>query len=66
MAVISGNGKNNLLWINTSLDETLDAAVGVESSSINDAVLFLLLVSESVDEGSSFSQMVVKVWVVNT
>lgn len=66
MAVISWDCKNNLLWINTSLDETLDAAVGVKSSSINDAVLDLLLVSESVDEGSSFSQMLVKMWVINT
>lgn len=65
MAVFSRNGKNDLLWINTSLDETLDAAVGMKSSSINDAVLDLLLVGQSVDEGSSNSQMLIKMWIIN-
>lgn len=65
MAVFSRNGKNDLLWINTSLDETLDAAVGMKSSSINDAILDLLLVGQSVDEGSSNSQMLIKMWIIN-
>jgi len=65
VAVFSRNGKNDLLWINTSLDETLDAAVGMKSSSINDAILDLLLVGQSVDEGSSNSQMLIKMWIIN-
>jgi hypothetical protein len=65
VAIISWNCENNLLWINSSLDETLDAAVSVKRSSIYDAVLDLLFVSESVHEGTSFSQMVVKMWVID-
>lgn len=65
VAVFSWDGKDDLLWINTSLNKTLDTAVGMKSSSINDAVLDLLFVSESVDKGSSDSQMLVKMWVIN-
>lgn len=65
MAVFSRNGKNDLLWIDTSLDKALNAAVGMKSSSINDAILNLLLVGQSVDEGSSNSQMLIKMRIIN-
>jgi hypothetical protein len=65
VAVFSRNGKNDLLWIDTSLDKALNAAVGMKSSSINDAILNLLLVGQSVDEGSSNSQMLIKMRIIN-
>jgi hypothetical protein len=58
-------GQDDLLWLYTSLDETLDAAVGVQGSSIDHTILHSLLVSEDVDQGSTNSQVLVKVWVVD-
>jgi hypothetical protein len=58
--------QDDLFWLHSSLDETLDAAVSVKSSSINYAVFDSFLVCENVDQSSTNSQMLIKVRIIDT
>ena len=59
------NSQNDLLRSNASGNETLDAAVSMEGSTVNNAVLDLSPISEHIDKVAANLQVLVKLWIID-
>ena len=66
MTVLVWDSKDDILRLDTSLKQTLNAAVCVKCSAVNYAVLNqILLVGQKINEGAILFHKLVKVWIVN-
>jgi hypothetical protein len=55
MARVGWDGQNNLLGLYSSFDQALDATVGVQASTVDDAVLDSFSVGQNFNQGAVFS-----------
>jgi hypothetical protein len=59
MTLRSWDSQRDLLWLNSSMKESLNAAVGVKTTAINHTILDPLLVCQNIDKCALLSQMLV-------